>query len=267
MQKLILSADTAVITSETEAQFYDCHRIIYVWSGKARAEIDEKKYLLKSGTLLLINRFEKYSAVPLGESYKCTELRISPDIVKENIDSELYYVIYNRPDGFCHAIGTDEDTSKVETILSEISEELSCKFPFYEKVCNSSLEKLLIMIYRSLPELFGTPSLDFSDIVKKVQLKLENNYGSNINISDICSELNISASHLAHIFKKQTGYSVMEYLMELRIIVSKRMLAETELPVSEIIKACGFHDASNFSRMFRNSVGVTPSDFRKQYKK
>jgi AraC-like DNA-binding protein len=58
----------------------------------------------------------------------------------------------------------------------------------------------------------------------------------------------------------------MEYLQSCRMANAKRMLAQTDYSVGEIVEKCGFSDNSNFSRTFKSLNGMSPTDFRKKYK-
>lgn len=58
----------------------------------------------------------------------------------------------------------------------------------------------------------------------------------------------------------------MEYLQACRVSAAKRYLTTTDLPIKEIVGRCGFSDESNFSRMFREKTGGTPSQFRQRYR-
>ena len=59
----------------------------------------------------------------------------------------------------------------------------------------------------------------------------------------------------------------MEYLQACRLSEAKRELAQGNRSIREIVDLCGFGDESNFSRTFRQRVGVTPTQFRKRYQK
>ena len=88
-----------------------------------------------------------------------------------------------------------------------------------------------------------------------------------MSLSEISEQYHISSSHLSHIFKEITGYSTIDYLISCRLSAAKRLLSSTDINIKEIIYQCGFSDESNFSRMFKEKVGITPSEFRKRYKK
>ncbi|MBQ8309960.1 MAG: helix-turn-helix domain-containing protein [Clostridia bacterium] len=84
-----------------------------------------------------------------------------------------------------------------------------------------------------------------------------------ITVGEIAGSIGISRYYLAHLFKRETGTTVSDYIGELRISGAKRMLIETEMGIGEIAHACGFSDASYFTKRFSASVGMTPKEYRR----
>ena len=74
----------------------------------------------------------------------------------------------------------------------------------------------------------------------------------------------MSKYHLSRIFKKYTGFSPYEYLLNERLTQGKTLLQNTRLSVEEIAQRVGFNSASHFIRMFRKYEGLTPLQFRKR---
>lgn len=72
----------------------------------------------------------------------------------------------------------------------------------------------------------------------------------------------LTPDYLSHLFKRETGFSLTNYIIYERIEEAKRMLAGTDKSVSEIATRCGFQNISYFSRQFRRFTGVTPREFR-----
>ena len=103
--------------------------------------------------------------------------------------------------------------------------------------------------------------------MRDLQTKFEKNYFEQFLLADLAEEYHISASHLSHVFKSITGYAPIEYLMVCRLSAAKSMLSTTDKSIKEIIDLCGFSDESNFSRTFREKVGMTPTEFRKSLDK
>ncbi len=88
---------------------------------------------------------------------------------------------------------------------------------------------------------------------------------SDFSVSQVAKELCVSKEHLSRIFKKKYGVSVVEYLTNMRIKRAKFLLINTSFSIQKIAEKCGFFDASYFSRTFKKTVGVTPSEYKKEH--
>ncbi|WP_044006915.1 helix-turn-helix domain-containing protein [Jannaschia sp. CCS1] len=81
-------------------------------------------------------------------------------------------------------------------------------------------------------------------------------------MEDIADELNVSYSTLRRTFRVQTGMSMKDYQMAMRIQKAKDLLDNTELSVKGVAGQLGFSSAFHFSSQFRKTVGCPPSDWR-----
>jgi two-component system response regulator YesN len=79
---------------------------------------------------------------------------------------------------------------------------------------------------------------------------------------EIAEELGVSSNYLSTIFRKETQYSISEYLNGVRLKHAKKLLRDTNLKVYEIAEQVGFCDVYYFSNVFKKYTGVTPSDYR-----
>jgi len=129
----------------------------------------------------------------------------------------------------------------------------------------SHCTELLIELYRYSPEHFVSEVNRQTLLVQAIQRRLEGDCSERHTLSSIASEYHISEFYLSHIFKDITGYSPIDYLMSCRLSAAKKLLSTTDKPIKEIVYSCGFSDESNFSRIFRQRVGITPTDFRKKF--
>lgn len=101
--------------------------------------------------------------------------------------------------------------------------------------------------------------------VAKAQHYMELHYGSNITVSMLAKLGNISESTFNRRFKKETGKTPIEYLIEVRINHAKIMLRRKNLPVTEIALRCGFSSSAHFTSCFQQRTGHTPSEYRSLY--
>lgn len=74
----------------------------------------------------------------------------------------------------------------------------------------------------------------------------------------------VSESTLLRLFRRRTGMSPHEYLMQLRLKKAAALLLGSELAVSEVASECGFSDSNYFCRRFRRYAGMPPSEFRRR---
>lgn len=83
------------------------------------------------------------------------------------------------------------------------------------------------------------------------------------NSTLLASKMAMSISQLSRKLSGITGYSTISYVLQVKLNKAKKMLANVDVSVNEVSDACGFYDASYFSRVFKKEVGVSPSHFQK----
>ncbi|MDC7235472.1 MAG: AraC family transcriptional regulator [Spirochaetales bacterium] len=98
--------------------------------------------------------------------------------------------------------------------------------------------------------------------LRKIISWSEDNYSRPLTLSEAAEAVNLSLYHFSRKFRSHSGFSYMEYLNQLRLENSLRLL-EAGLPVSETAEKSGFSDSSYFIRKFKNSYKVTPLQYQK----
>ena len=86
-------------------------------------------------------------------------------------------------------------------------------------------------------------------------------------IDRVASHVNLSRSRILHLFRQQMGVSIFQWRDEQRMIMARRLLRETALPVSSVAEKVGFEDQLYFSKVFRKYTGTSPTEYRKEIKK
>ena len=87
-----------------------------------------------------------------------------------------------------------------------------------------------------------------------------------LNMAMVSNHICMNYSLFSAAFKEHTGVNFVNYLKEIRIAEAKRLLIQTEDKITEIAKQVGFENDKHFMKSFKTACGVSPSEFRKDYK-
>lgn len=240
--------------------YHDCHQLLFIVKGSAEIRINNTVSVADAGHLAVFSRFETHAVHVLTPEYERFVLRINPAAGNGN---RLYSLLFNRPDGFCNVIDTKEEAPVFHQLFADLVAEQHAYRRLTADLQQALVHTLLIRLYRCMPLSFLAE--DRFDVVFSLQQRFENDLHSTYVLADLAREYGMSASSLSHRFKEITGTSVMGYLQSCRLAAAKALLAQSTLGIGEIVERCGFSDNSNFSRTFKQLVGVSPSQFRKRY--
>jgi AraC-like DNA-binding protein len=95
---------------------------------------------------------------------------------------------------------------------------------------------------------------------------IRENYFKPISLEKIAKVARMSPFAFSRYFKKNCGAGFVEYLNRVRTNKACYLLRETEYQVHDIAMECGFYSISNFNKQFRKSEGISPRDYRAQFK-
>ena len=102
-----------------------------------------------------------------------------------------------------------------------------------------------------------------SGVVAVVKEYIQTHLYDELNRDMLAASVYLNPDYLSHIFRKETGTSLTNYIIDKRIQKAKQLLAQNEMSIRDIAIACGFQNISYFSRQFKKSTGMTPREFRK----
>lgn len=96
---------------------------------------------------------------------------------------------------------------------------------------------------------------------------IKNYYSQKITVEDIANYLALNRSYLYTIFMNSLGISPKDFLTEFRISRGKEQLVLTDLSVEEIAVSCGYRNSLAFGKIFKQKVGITPTQYRNDNRK
>lgn len=121
--------------------------------------------------------------------------------------------------------------------------------------------------YELLASVGFTNSVNSEDFerFKKVYKFLVKNFATSIRLEEVSTLVGLTPTAFCRYFKKRTKKTFVEYLNEMRIGYSKKLLLENKMKISTISGEVGFPNLSNFISQFKKVTGMSPSQFQKQF--
>lgn len=101
--------------------------------------------------------------------------------------------------------------------------------------------------------------------IRDAKKYIHDNFNKHISLENVSEYIGFNAAYFSTLFKKETGKKFLEYVTELRIQNAKNYLIQTNYDIAEVASAVGYNDLKYFSKLFKKTTGLNPSEFRKLY--
>lgn len=262
---VIEDAKYACDLNDHASHVHNCYEIIFLRTGRLELTVGSRRYDAVAPALIFLSKLEQHSIKVISEAYERYYLCISPLMAGSLIrDYTLLTVLSMRPEDFCHVLDASPFAQDAERIFASCVKEHDADRPYADQAQAALLSELLILIYRQKPTLFSDENNKSISVIWKLQCRLEQQCREKYSLTDLAAEYHMSPYYLSHLFKKVTGYSLTQYLTMCRLALARQLLAETDLPITEIVYSAGFSDCSNFSRLFKREMNISPVAYRRQ---
>ncbi|MDZ7604363.1 MAG: AraC family transcriptional regulator [Cyclobacteriaceae bacterium] len=90
-----------------------------------------------------------------------------------------------------------------------------------------------------------------------------NNYREEIDLAKLAALVNMAQGSLCRFFKAQMGITIFEYLISIKVEFACKLLMDPDLSIVRVCLDSGFNNLSHFNKQFLKTVGMTPSQYRK----
>ena len=98
--------------------------------------------------------------------------------------------------------------------------------------------------------------------MQHVILRIETDLVADLSLKAHADHLNVNASYLSNLFKKETGITLTEYVNRTRIDHAIFLLNTTDMQILNIAQSCGVPDVNYFTKLFKRIIGKTPKEYR-----
>lgn len=238
-----------------KGRILDEYQLIYLVSGEGIFESSHcKRTKVEAGNIFLLFPDEWHSYSPISET-GWEEYWIG--FKGENVDKKVGNGFFS-PDAPIFSIGISERLVSLYTQAIEIARQQP---PGYQQLLAGNVNYMLGIIYsNSKRESFEISQIE--NLINRAKMFIRENLHTDLTPVRIAENLQINYGYFRRIFKQYTGFSLIHYILEMRIQRSKQLLYTTELNSQQIAFDCGFDDSGYFCTVFRRKVGMTPLQYR-----
>ncbi|MBK9708232.1 MAG: helix-turn-helix transcriptional regulator [Acidobacteria bacterium] len=163
--------------------------------------------------------------------------------------------------------------SRLTAVCESIALEIENPDAGWREVISSQVRQMAVYLLRSHINVERSDLIELSRVGmvdRRLRLAIEfmhDNCHRELSLAEIAAAAYLSEFHFSRLFKKITGTTPSSYLAALRIERARRLLAETDLPITEVGARVGYSSQSHFTKVFRQTTGFTPRTFRSSLQK
>lgn len=264
-----IAITTSYYLPTIELHSHDFYEIVYVTKGSGYHILNDRRYFISEGSMLLITRGSIHGYYS-EQNMQWVNIMFKPQAVNHSIintDNALNMITaLLTSDIFQFNANTQH--SSVNMIVKEMQYEYEARQSGYQEILTGYLQVLLMMLFRARPgqqENTGAKAgVKEDELVKTVAGMLGR--GEDITPEMIARKAFVSPRYFQNLFKKKSGESLTAFKRRYRIEQACRLLEETDMPVSEIMEAVNMNDAKNFYTAFKAFTGMTPGKYRTRHR-
>lgn len=158
--------------------------------------------------------------------------------------------------------------ARLQAVLEALHNEMLEGASGWREVIHSLVQQLVVYVLRKHVNLKRSEELELSRVgivdrrLRRAIEFMHDNCARELTLTEIAASVYVSEFHFARLFKKITGTTPHAYLASIRIERARKLLAETDLAITEVGARVGYNSQSHFTKIFREATGLTPHAFR-----
>lgn len=246
--------------------------ITYVKKGRGNYFVDGREYTMDEGDIIIFNNVEPHGWKLLGEDMHLLVMIFSPEFIAEKLsvfDSEYLKPFVERGSNFKNRIGKEEAVShEIRKGIREIYGEWEARKDGYHLMIKANVLRILTILIRAYQDenKSGEMLKEKKNAMKRLEQAfayIDAHYCEKITLDEVAASAYMSANYFSAYFRKVADLSFSDYVTRLRISHARELLRETDRSVTDIALECGFHNISNFYRLYKKHVGRPPGEEKK----
>ena len=247
-----------------KGEYHGAWEVYYVNFGEVTVEMESGTYVLSKEQFLIIKPYEFHklhandiacSVYVFSFDCDCTEMDVVAD--------KILYASANQISLITNIVSEGMVFLANKHFIPQLAENEKPGF------ASGQLTKVLLetFLIQTIRALLDTPAVTLKSetlqseqtILQMATTYMKENVCKKLSLEEIAKNIGYSVSHLCTVFKKNTGTSIIQYFITLRVKKAKQLIAESKLSLKEISEYMEYDSVQYFSAQFKKITGITPS--------
>ncbi len=236
-------------------QSYDSFLLLYVTDGEGTIETQGSVTSISKGQVAFLDCYQPHSYYT----------RTGWNILWMHIDGPVcrsYYDKITQSNGSVITLDDIHAKKQFSFIFINILQSYSAQAPYPDAILSKYITDMLTFLFHQ--DMGGLSRISYATPLDMALSYIQTHFNEPVQIDELASQASLSSFHFIRLFKKETGQTPHQYLIQMRINSAKFYLRTTDAAIKEIAFQCGFQSENNFCICFKKTTGITPGEYRKQ---
>jgi AraC family L-rhamnose operon transcriptional activator RhaR/AraC family L-rhamnose operon regulatory protein RhaS len=254
---------------------YDFYELVIVLNGTATHIINSEESFIKKGDVFVFNE-EVSHGYKDPQDFKIINIMYKPERmidvgndIKKSPGYQALFVLepfYRKDHRFSNTLSLSiSGLEYVAELGANIDEEYKGKRQGYQTMIYAYFMEMVVYLSRQYDIQTEHAQNNFIHLAKAVSF-IEDHYLNSIKLEELADKASLSVRHFNRIFKENYRTTPIDYIIKLRLEHACFLLRKSESGITEIAAQSGFDDSNYFTRQFKKYFGITPKDYRKNFR-
>ncbi|WP_409315969.1 helix-turn-helix domain-containing protein [Pseudomonas sp. KCJK9016] len=242
----------------------DLCQLLFVFKGQAELEIEGQRTQLNEPAIQILPPLSVHG-FRFSEDVEGFVVTLATPLIN-HLQAQLGSAVQALAQAGSYPAGQDADY--LNSLFAALQAEYNGHQPAREMLMHSLVSVIMVWVSRQAIRRHNAsqrPQRQREYLNGFIQL-VEETYRQHVKVEDLAHRLGISVSHLNGTCRELAGQPALQIMHERQLLEAKRLLTYTSMTIYEMSEVLGFSDPTNFTRLFRRRVGISPKAFRDRLK-
>ncbi|MBV4476342.1 helix-turn-helix domain-containing protein [Pseudomonas sp. B2M1-30] len=242
----------------------DLCQLLFVFKGQAELEIEGQRTQLNQAAIQVLPPLSVHG-FRFSEDVEGFVVTLATPLIN-HLQTQLGNSVFALAQAESYPAGKDGEY--LNSLFAALQAEYNGHQPAREMLMHSLVSVIMVWVSRQAltrQRSNQRPQRQREYLNGFIQL-VEETYRQHVKVEDLAHRLGISVSHLNGTCRELAGQPALQIMHERQLLEAKRLLTYTSMTIYQMSEELGFSDPTNFTRLFRRRVGISPKAFRDRLK-